>query len=62
MGTCHLCPPDDAAVPDTELLDHVRVVHPDAYEAVDLWPDGRPLIVDTTLTPEDFGPSEGNQS
>lgn len=56
MITCHLCPPDDNQIPDTDVLDHLRVVHPDAYgDGPDLWPDGSPVIVDTTLTPAEFG-------
>jgi hypothetical protein len=48
---CHLChetnPPD--------LLDHIRIQHPDAWgDGPQRWPDGETVIVDTTLEPGDF--------
>lgn len=48
---CELCL---AAVPTDRLLTHLRMLHPDAYEPVETWPDGAPVVVDTTLTPTDF--------
>lgn len=54
MAICHLCPPGDQNVPDDVLLTHLRVLHPDLYEGVDLWPDGRPVIVDLDLQPQEF--------
>lgn len=37
-----------------ELIPHVRREHPEYYDPVQCWPDGRPVIVDTTLDPDDF--------
>ncbi|MFF0823040.1 hypothetical protein ACFYUR_21985 [Micromonospora haikouensis] len=55
MATCHLCPPDDNTVDDRDILDHLRVIHPDQYgEGPQRWPDGQPVIVDTTLDPADW--------
>lgn len=52
MATCGLCPEE---VPDEDVLDHLRVMHPDQYgDGPDQWPNGDVVIVDTTLTPEDF--------
>jgi hypothetical protein len=44
------------AVPDQELVDHMRVVHPDRWDQVERWPDGRVVVVDHTLEPGDFQP------
>lgn len=50
--TCLLC---GATGPDTDALDHLRVMHPAEYgDGPERWPDGAPVIHDTTLTPEDF--------
>lgn len=52
-GWCALC---EEPVPTYELLDHLRVLHPAAYGAGPaLWPDGGVVVLDTTLTPADFG-------
>lgn len=53
-GICHLCEPA-ADVPTFDLLNHLRVVHPDWYEPPECWPDGSVVILDETLAPEDFG-------
>ena len=55
MGACFVCPgrPD---IPDAEVLDHLRVIHPDVWgDGPTRWPDGRIVVYDTTLTPGDFG-------
>ena len=53
MGVCHVC--DDDTIPDTELLDHIRVMHPDAWgDGPEKWPDGEFVIHDGTLDPSDF--------
>lgn len=52
MVTCHLCPPDDNTIDDRDILDHLRVIHPDHYgDGPQRWPDGQLVIVDTTLDP-----------
>lgn len=46
MGVCNLCgdTPDDA-----DLLEHLRVIHPDDYgDGPTRWPDGRIVVVDQT--------------
>lgn len=52
MAWCELC---KTKVPDPEILDHVRLLHPDEYgDGPETWPDGSLVIIDTTLEPEDF--------
>lgn len=52
-GHCHIC---DQDVPSVELLDHLRVMHPDAYgDGPDRWPDGQVVVIDASLEPHDFG-------
>jgi hypothetical protein len=45
---CALC---GDVVPIHAAIRHLRVIH---LDAVDEWPDGSPVIVDTTLEPGDF--------
>ena len=55
MATCFVCPPDDSAVPDSEMADHLRLIHPDVYgDGPERWPDGSVVIVDCTLEAADF--------
>lgn len=38
-----------------ELVTHFRVIHPALVDAdFEVWPDGEPVIHDTTLEPGDF--------
>jgi len=56
MATCFVCPPGDQDIPDVEMLDHLRVIHPDVYgDGPERWCDGRIVVHDTTLEPGDFG-------
>jgi hypothetical protein len=56
MATCYVCPPGEQDVPDVEMLDHLRVMHPDAWgDGPERWPDGRIVVYDTMFTPGDFG-------
>jgi len=51
-GTCLIC--DEK---QDDLIGHLLNLHPDATEGGFLeWPDGSPVVVDSTLTPEDFSP------
>lgn len=53
MARCEVCWEE---VPDVDILDHLRVMHPDDYGyGPDVWPDGKPVVLDLTLMPEDFG-------
>jgi hypothetical protein len=47
---------------DAEMLDHLRVVHPDVWgDGPQRWPDGRIVVYDATLEPGDFaGPVGGD--
>lgn len=54
MITCHLCPAEDNQVPDLEILDHIRVFHPEHHAELRRWPDGEPVVEDHTLEPSDF--------
>lgn len=50
-GRCNLC---DEPVPSMELLDHLRVLHPDAYgDGPERWPDGG-VVVHEELDPGEF--------
>lgn len=52
MGHCLLCHTD---VPDEDLGIHMLQKHEiDMTNSVETWPDGSPVIIDTTLEPEDF--------
>lgn len=54
-ATCLLCQPPEVVSDD--ILDHLRVVHPEAYgDGFMRWPDGRLVVVDQTLDPADFTP------
>lgn len=55
MATCDLCP---ETVADEDMVDHLRLLHPDMYDPVETWPDGRRVIIDETLAPDDFDHSE----
>ena len=52
MAACNLC---GAHPPDSEVGDHLRLFHPDAFADIERWPDGRYVIYDDTLQPGDFG-------
>jgi hypothetical protein len=55
MATCHMCPTADQQVPDDEMLDHLRVIHPDVWgDGPELWPDGEIVVHDRTVQPGDF--------
>lgn len=51
-GTCQLCA---EKVSLTELMEHLRLFHPDEYgDGPEVWPDGEVVIYDETLNPIDF--------
>lgn len=55
MARCLVCPYGQE-IPDVELLDHLRLLHPDVYGDGPLrWPDGRLVVYDVTPTPGDLG-------
>lgn len=57
MATCELC---RDAVPDAEILDHLRVIHPEQYgDGPRTWPDGQLVITDAALEPSDFQDAGG---
>ncbi|SNR44383.1 hypothetical protein SAMN06265360_10645 [Haloechinothrix alba] len=41
MGDCVTC---NDHIPDPDLLDHLRVMHPDEYAEPERWPDGMPVV------------------
>jgi hypothetical protein len=50
---CHLCHTTGLTTP--EMLNHLRLLHPEQWgDGPGRWPDGAPVVVDTTLQPEDF--------
>lgn len=55
MATCHVCPPGEQNLPDAEMTDHLRLIHPDLWgDGPERWPDGQIVVHDTTLEPRDF--------
>jgi hypothetical protein len=53
-ATCLLCQPHEL-VGAGDILEHLRLLHPDAYgDGFMRWPDGRLVVVDLTLEPADF--------
>jgi hypothetical protein len=51
-GHCRVC---DEDVPSLDLLDHIRVMHPDHYgDGPQRWPDGGVVVIDTQPTDEDL--------
>ena len=59
MATCLVCqPPED--MPDSEILRHLRLMHPAVYDpqrdAPERWPDGGYVVTDATVEgPDDIG-------
>jgi hypothetical protein len=43
MTTCWLCKPS-AQIPTSEIMEHVRLLHPDQYEEYETWPDGEFVV------------------
>ena len=53
FGHCCMC---HEPLATSDLLEHVRVIHPDQYgDGPERWSDGNIVVHDETLTPEDFG-------
>jgi hypothetical protein len=50
---CHLCHHTPSTSAD--LLAHLEAEHADMWAGIERWPDGAPVVVDTTLDPADFG-------
>lgn len=51
---CRLCP-DGVPRSPVEMLDHLRVLHPEVYgDGPQRWPDGHLVIEDDTSEPDDF--------
>ncbi|WP_308820087.1 hypothetical protein [Pseudonocardia alni] len=44
-GSCLVC---GEHVPSVELVDHLRVMHPDRYQPLRTWRDGQPVVIDET--------------
>lgn len=49
---CLLC--NYAAMDWDDIVEHIRVLHPEYWSDPERWPDGRLVIVDETLEAEDF--------
>lgn len=49
-GTCAMC---GERVSVEELLEHIRGAH-DLDAEIATWPDGRMVVIDETLEPDDF--------
>lgn len=50
LSHCHLC-----HTTDVPPLEHLMVAHPGVWADRQQWPDGAPVVSDTTLEPDDFG-------
>lgn len=58
-ATCLLCQPPETVGVGTSILDHLRIIHPEAYgDGPMRWPDGRLVVVDLSLEPADFAGPE----
>lgn len=52
-ATCDLCGQVTEGL--AEVLDHLRLAHPDMYgDGPMRWPDGGLVVVDSTLEPKEF--------
>lgn len=49
---CHTC--HATGIPAAGIADHIRG-HAGLLLRVECWPDGSPVVVDSTLEPADFG-------
>lgn len=59
VGFCDFCQED---VPVIELVMHVTQKHRAFLGVIPLrWPDGKPVVVDTSLEPEDFMDEAGRE-
>jgi hypothetical protein len=50
VATCDLCEPS-TYVPTDEIMEHVRLLHPDQYEEYETWPDGKFVMFEETTEP-----------
>lgn len=57
-GVCLVCEED---VPSEELVDHLRVMHPDVYESPLEWPDGKRVVIDESELDEWLGGENGDK-
>lgn len=57
-GVCLVCQED---VPSEELVDHIRVMHPDVYEPPLTWPDGKRVVICEDDLEEMLGGESGVQ-
>lgn len=49
-GLCQLCPEEV-----TDILDHMRVIHPEVWADLERWPDGEVVVHRVNFeTPEDL--------
>jgi hypothetical protein len=63
MATCYLCPPADNRLPDAEMEDHLRLLHPDVWgDGPECWPDGSVVVVDMAPEMSDFDGSAPNET
>lgn len=51
MATCNLCPPGRRDVPDSEMGDHLRTVHPEVDTDGTRRSDGSTIVSDSSLGP-----------
>jgi hypothetical protein len=57
VATCDLCPPGHRDVPDDEMPEHLRTVHPPDAHRLDV--DGSTIVQDSSLEPDvDHGPGD----
>jgi hypothetical protein len=51
MATCNLCPPDRRQVPDDEMAEHLRTVHPEVAADGTARSDDSSIVRDSSLGP-----------
>jgi hypothetical protein len=50
----HDAPEDSVYEGIAAAAGHFRLIHPEAYEELQRWPDGSPVVVDESIDPDDF--------
>jgi len=51
MANCNLCPPDNRSVPDDEMDEHLRTVHPEVDRDGTSESDNSTIVHDASLKP-----------
>mgnify|MGYP001593386746 CR=1 FL=1 len=55
----HEAPQDSVYEGIAAAVAHFRILHPEVHGGLSLWADGSPVVVDESLTPDDFRADSG---